>query len=140
MKTYKPTQFQKRLMEDGKTILAIVEALYPDMDVDWDIERGNLKIEPHPHYSWLMFRYKEGNYLDFAIDNHEAKLNGISICGKITPQTYNDADFSFRVIPFRNKYSKEISETRKKRVDKILRNAGYKEPKFDEFWYYYHKD
>ena len=135
-----PTKFQKRLMEDGKTILAIVEALYPDLDVDWDVERGNLKVTPHPHYSWLMFRYKEGNVVDFAIDNHEATMNGVPIYGSIATDVYNYLDFSFKVIPFKNKYNKGISETRKKRVGRILKDAGYLKPKFDEFWYHYHKD
>ena len=137
---HKPTEFQYTLPEDGKTILKIIEVLYPDVDVDWSKERGNLHVSIHPCYTWVDVKYKDGDFIHFSLDNHECLINGQSIFGEVTNQTYKNGKFIFKVIPHNAKLSNQISEPRKRRVDKILRDAGYKKPSFEEWWREYHTD
>lgn len=136
------TDFQQRLINDGETIVKIVQTLYPDLKINWAEERGSLKVSAHPHYTWVLIKYKDGHCVDFAIDNHEGYINGQSVTGQITSDTYKMANFPFKIIPFktRSRCNKDISEPRKKIATKILADAGYTKPSFEEWWREYYTD
>lgn len=134
--THKITEFQKNFIEDGETILKVVEALYPDVDINIH-NRGKIKVTSHPYYTWVEIKYENwvgDNFINFAIDNHECGL-----WGKISNEIYNKASFKFNIILFSDcKYNKSVTDVRIKRAQKILKDAGYKKPSFEEFWNEYH--
>lgn len=132
---HRKTEFQLTLVEDGKTIIDILELLFPDITIDWSTERGNLKVTAHPHYTWVEVRYKD--FIKFAIDNHACKINGQTVFGSINPARYNQANFYFDVIIFGNN---DVPEIRRERVNKLLRNAGYTKPTYKEWWNEWHTD
>lgn len=132
------TKFQSTLPHDGEVIIEIISLLYPDLNIDWANQRGNIKIEVHPCYTWVTVKYKD--IVNFALDNHGAKINGQSIYGKIDSTIYKRAQFYFKVLMFSDRPGHETSEIRKQRVDKLLRSKGYQKPTFEEWFNEYHTD
>ena len=110
------TEFQKTFVNDGKAIIEVIELLYPDMNCDWQSERGKIRITAHPYYTCVRVKYGE---TDFYIDNHEARYNGSAVFGHVEPGLYKKIQFSFSVtIP--------ISDKRKQLLNKLLMSFGYK--------------
>ena len=137
---HKETEFQKTFPYDGEAIINIIEILYPDLNINWNNERGNLIVMPHPYYTWVEVKYKDGNCISFGINNHYAEYNGEYIYGELSPEIYKKLNFKFEVIPFNTKCNENISEKRKERVHKLLKSLGYKKPSFQEWWNEYHTD
>lgn len=132
------TVFQTRFKENGEDIrqllVKIIEVLFPDMEIDWQQERGKIEVSCHPCYTWVEVKFMGVN---FALDNHEFTADGRDVFGSgilKNPQTYVNFEQKFKVIVFKSSgYYKEVTDVRKQRAERLLKKFGFPKPTWEEY-------